>query len=606
MKHVDKLRMMLVAGCMLAATSCSDFSDFNTVPTATEPGAEKTLWQNISENKDLSDFASVLQRLGYDKILDAPQAYTVWAPVNGSFDMEALSLAGDEAVEKEFLKNHIANYAHRETDVNDTVVYMLNEKLLKFSNKNSGYLSFDAQQLLPNASTPSVFNYPCVNGLLYVMSHPTTFRYNGYEYFAETSGTADSLFAYIKKYESIILDEENSVKGDIRDGVQHYDDSVVIVSNSLVEKMLHAELDNEDSLYTVLIPTNEAWVKAYDKISSYYKYIPSIAYQDLQHKDVGSTKGTNKTIMDAKLGSTTVMLPTPPLGADISVTETYWTDSITRRFIVNDLIFSETNQKYNGKLASGQAFEETDTLISTTFDYLTNLPMLDQVTEKVVQLSNGHARIINEYPFLQGETFAPIINSMRVGRVVTASGSGYSNERIDKVNLDPAVCVLKENQTALEYVKAGLPSASMTAPELDFYLPDVLSTTYTVYAVLVPACVEDMELPEEERKPYTLYFDLNYTDANNNQITGRFDGDTLIVGTNNVKTIKPFEVGASKVDTLKLGRITFPICYALTEAMPNVKVMNSVNSFTPANKKTYEQNLRVACIRLVPDGTKED
>ena len=234
MKHVHKLRMMLVAGCMLAATSCSDFSDFNTVPTATEPGAEKTLWQNISENKDLSDFASVLQRLGYDKILDAPQAYTVWAPVNGSFDMEALSLASDEAVEKEFLKNHIANYAHRETDVNDTVVYMLNEKLLKFSNKNSGYLSFDAQQLLPNASTPSVFNYPCVNGLLYVMSHPTTFRYNGYEYFAETSGTADSLFAYVKKYESIILDEENSVKGDIRDGVQHYYDSVVIVSNSLV------------------------------------------------------------------------------------------------------------------------------------------------------------------------------------------------------------------------------------------------------------------------------------------------------------------------------------------------------------------------------------
>lgn len=605
MKHVYKLRMMLVAGSMLAATSCSDFSDFNSVPTTSEPGADKTLWENISENGSLTEFASVLQRLGYDKVLDASQTYTVWAPVNGSFDLDSLNQVSDEAVEKEFLMNHIANYAHRETDVNDTVIYMLNKKLVKFSNKNSGYLSFDAQQLMPNTSTPSVFNYPSVNGLLYVTSYPAIFRYNGYEYLAEMTGFADTLYSYVKKYESITLDEANSVKGDIRDGVQHYDDSVIIVSNTLVEEILRAELDNEDSLYTVLIPTNEAWAKAYDKISSYYNYIPSIAYQDLEHKDVGTIKGTSGTIMKATLGSTTVSLPASPLGAEITEPEKYMTDSLSKLFIVGNMIYSETNKKYNAKLSTGQAFNETDTLYSTTRSYLTNLPKLDEVTEKVVQLSNGHARIINEYPFLQEETYAPIINSMRVGRVVTASGSGYTLERINKVNLDPAMCVLEEDQTALDYVKAGVPSIALAAPELDFYLPNVLSTTYTVYAVVVPACVED-SVAEEDRKPYSLYFDLNYTNANNQQITGRFDGDTLIVGTNNVKKVQPFLIGENKVDTVKLGRITFPICYAGTEAMPNIKVMNSVSTFTPANKKKYEQNLRVACIRLVPDGTKED
>ena len=597
---------MAIACGMLAATSCTDYIDYNTVPEAIDPAADKTLWENISANDNLSDFASVLQRVGYDKMLNTPGAYTVWAPINGSFDMDSLSQVSDAKVEKEFLRNVIASYTHRENDLNDTIVYMLNGKLLKFSNKNTPALSFDGQSILPNSINPAVFNYPSVNGLLYNVAVPAAFRYNGYEYISEAADIANSMATYVKKYETIILDEASSIKGDIIDGVQHYDDSVVIVTNTLIEDNLRSQINNEDSTYTVLIPTDEAWEKAYKRISSYYKYIPKIAYQDLQSPAVGTNKGTTGTIMKADLGKVETTLSSAPAGSEFSTAESYWTDSITKRWITNNLIFSETNRKYNSKLITGMSFAENDTLYSTTRNYLTNPTLLDEATIERIKLSNGHARIINRLPFTPEDTYAPIIRTSNVGRIVTATGSGYTYERIHKVNLDPKVCVLEEGYPYLTYVKADIPSASNFAAELDFYLNNVLSTTYDIYAVIVPARVEDPTTPDSVCKPYTLYFDINYTDASNTQITGRFDGDTIQVGTAKVKKVEPFLVGDLKVDTVKLGRITFPICYAGTEAKPNIKVMHSVNSFLSSYKKKYEQVLRVANIILEPVAMEED
>ena len=597
---------MAIACGMLAALSCTDYIDYNTVPEAIDPAADKTLWENISANDNLSDFASVLQRVGYDKVLNTPGAYTVWAPINGSFDMDSLSQVSDAKVEKEFLRNVIASYTHRENDLNDTIVYMLNGKLLKFSNKNTPALSFDGQSILPNSINPAVFNYPSVNGLLYNVAVPAAFRYNGYEYISEAADIANSMATYVKKYETIILDEASSIKGDIIDGVQHYDDSVVIVTNTLIEDNLRSQINNEDSTYTVLIPTDEAWEKAYKRISSYYKYIPKIAYQDLQSPAVGTNKGTTGTIMKADLGKVETTLSSAPAGSEFSTAESYWTDSITKRWITNNLIFSETNGKYNSKLITGMSFAENDTLYSTTRNYLTNPTLLDEATIERIKLSNGHARIINRLPFTPEDTYAPVIRTSNVGRIVTATGSGYTYERIHKVNLDPKVCVLEEGYPYLTYVKADIPSASNFAAELDFYLNNVLSTTYDIYAVIVPARVEDPTTPDSVCKPYTLYFDINYTDASNTQITGRFDGDTIQVGTAKVKKVNPFLVGDLKVDTVKLGRITFPICYAGTEAKPNIKVMHSVNSFLSSYKKKYEQVLRVANIILEPVAMEED
>ena len=596
-------------------SSCSDFNDYNTVGVDVNPSAEKSLWENISAKAELSDFAQVLQAVGYDAVLNAPTTYTVWAPVNGTFNKDSLmSLAQDAATKKnvleQFVYDHVANYSHLESNPNDTVVYMLSKKLIRFSGKNTGSLTFDGKTVNWG---DNAFNTPSSNGLLYILNGMVPFRPNAYEnFFTDKSqyGIADSYFnAYVKRYERITLDEEKSVKGEIVNGDQVYDDSVTVTTNSFVtnDEHLNAELNNEDSLYTVIIPTDAAWQKAYDKIKSYYKYITPIKYQDLNSTsaDFAGKKGgtcpttsTGKaTILAASAGvdaSDAATLSAAPSDAEIQDTKTYWTDSIAKRWIVLNTAFSETNRKYNSKLVSGETFAEGDTLYSTSGNKLTGLDKFDKVTVLKQQLSNGHARVVSEFPFPASETYAPVIKTREPGRVVSTSGYGYDEMTLERWQMKDGFCNLEDDEVNLKYVRASLPEGSNYAPEMDFYLHDVLSTTYDIYAVVVPAIVDGSPLP------YTLRFDLHYTDANNQPQTGRLDGTTLQTSIAKISKVEPFINNTEKVDTLYLGQFTFPICYYGTDAAPNLKVMSTLNSFSISNKTKYDAQIRIANIILRP------
>ena len=594
----------MVAGCMLAATSCSDFSDYNAIDASAHPSADKTLWENIKANANLSDFAQVLEKVGYDKVLNESHTYTVWAPVNDSFDKDSLLSLSDSKIIKEFVKNMVADYAHQETDINDTTVFMLNEKLLKFHGKNTSNMTFDGQPLIANSEL-SAYNYPSTNGILYTISNPSTFRYNGYEIITDAKDKASKFYDMVMKYQTVTLDEKNSVKGEIVNGLQVYDDSVLIVRNSLIENTLRSKLTNEDSLYTVLIPNDEAWDEAYNRIAKYYNYISEMNYQNLTHKYFeknlvkggGNSAGT--AFMASKAGQDSLKLSSKPSDSEFEDNASYWTDSIAKRNITNNLIYSETNTRYNYKLADGQKFEEGDTLYTTTRQKLTNLPELDKATMETKTLSNGHAHIINDIPFKSWETYAPEIRTRRVGRYLTSNGSKVSNVIYTNVSKD--ICTFdKPDETNLYYVRVNVSEGSAYAPEMDFKLPDVLSTTYDIYAVVVPGWIENQDNPNYERKPYTLRFDINYTNEKNEEVRGRFNGEGLVTEAAKVVKVPAFVCGAEKVDTIKLGRVTFPVCYAGTEAYPNIKVYCTLTSFGSANRKKYDQQIRIANIIMKP------
>ena len=116
-------------------------------------------------------------------------------------------------------------------------------------------------------------------------------------------------------------------------------------------------------------------------------------------------------------------------------------------------------------------------------------------------------------------------------------------------------------------------------------------------------------MPESERKPYSIFVDINYADYVNGElklVTGRFNGETVVpalnekgnANTSGLRNLKAFTgLAKEKVDTVKLGRITFPICYAGTDAKPNIKVMYPFNMMMD---KSCERNLRIANIILKP------
>jgi uncharacterized surface protein with fasciclin (FAS1) repeats len=104
--------------------------------------SDASLWQAITQNGNLSNFAKVVEACGYDKALNSSQVFTVFAPTNDQFSaQEAQELIAayqaekgkviedDNTVIKEFIQNHIAMYNHSIAPTsNDSLVLMNGKK----------------------------------------------------------------------------------------------------------------------------------------------------------------------------------------------------------------------------------------------------------------------------------------------------------------------------------------------------------------------------------------------------------------------------------------------------------------------------------------------
>lgn len=618
MKYIIKKGTLMMGVLALAITSCSDFSDYNSEASFNDLSASNTLWENILGDSQLTDFASVLRRVGYDEVLNSPNSYTVWAPLNGSFNMDSLAEVSDEKVLKEFVKNHVANYAHLETDVNDTTIFMQNGKLLSFANKNTSNLTFDGNKVLKNQNFVSslIHNYPSTNGTLYLLSNPTKFRMNLYDYMYELTGFADSLKKIVERYDVKLLDEANSVKGSIVDGVQQYDEEVYIYGNELFcdykingikfGSRYRCSLNDEDSLYAMIVPTNEAWSDTKDKMKGYFNYIQNVNYQKLSAlTEKGGTFGTrNGAMMSATKEKNTYILT-----ANSADVVGYWKDSLINMFMTRDLVYSLTNKRYNEKMLPNSQEIGNDSIYSSSRHFHTDIDSIRNAAERVEHLSNGYAYVVNEFPFRSWEStsFAPEIKTLDLGRTYPAGCSEKITFR--QKQIDPSICTLDEGETSLTYLRARVRNGAYGVPiEMDFYLDDVLSTTYNVYVVMVPACIEP-ENADAPKKEYSLFADINYSDEKGNMVVGRMDpiNRTIQTTTSKMRQVKAISASAEKVDTVYLGTVTFPICYKGVRTgngevvAPNLKIMHTPLTFdSDPSKNTYEYLLRVANVILRP------
>ena len=103
-KNITKYLIACSLCCGGAAfTACADWDDHYEANSALLDSQHKTLWQNIQENENLKEFASLLKKANYDAVLNTSQTYTVWAPLDGSFDYDRLSQLSDERLLKEYI-----------------------------------------------------------------------------------------------------------------------------------------------------------------------------------------------------------------------------------------------------------------------------------------------------------------------------------------------------------------------------------------------------------------------------------------------------------------------------------------------------------------------
>lgn len=79
--HILGKAWLGLAALALPLASCSDWDDHYN-PSTADGGSKTTLWQAISSESNLSNFAQVLKGCGYDRNLSGSQTYTVFALTN--------------------------------------------------------------------------------------------------------------------------------------------------------------------------------------------------------------------------------------------------------------------------------------------------------------------------------------------------------------------------------------------------------------------------------------------------------------------------------------------------------------------------------------------
>ena len=589
-------RAMMVAG-LFVTSSCTDFDDYNKVETDSNVSATKTLWENILQNPQLSDFASLVKKTGFDENLNQTQYYTVWAPLNGTFDASVFQSMNNNALMRQFVQNHIASYAHSASGKINERVLMLNEKSYFFEGSSS--YTFD-DVVLQEANQPSS------NGLMHTLNGVATFYPNLYEYITDP-GLAegkdlDSLRQFFLKYENTYLDTEASVAGSIVNGMQTYVDSVMVTVNTLWNS-LSAKIHNEDSTYTFLLPTNNAWTKAYNKIKSYYHYLPTTSAQAFVSTNINSVPAT------------------------LTVDNSYWQDSLVCRYLTRNLIYSN-NDAYNQWMERSASPLGSDTLRTTTRTKLSNpTDILAQTSEKL-KMSNGVARIVDSLAFYPWETYAPqriySADNSNLARMLNANAQTVLVNNPDPTKVD--VTELNRNGNGTFSYLWVEPNGGFAKPELDLYLPDVLSTTYDFYCVFVP---QNVDLGDSTvTLPNRVVFTLNYCDENGNlkdyvfkdeseenkqKFEAYYEECKLPILAENPKTTfsKPdnatmtaFSNDVSKVDTLYLGQFTFPVSYygmsGNDKICPNIKITSPFSVFNKALLAGFSRDLRIAAIILKP------
>jgi hypothetical protein len=374
----------------------------------------------IKSDTSLSTFYLMLNKSGYDSVLNSLYTFTVWAPDNEA--LRGIDLNNSQLV-KDIVTNHIARFLHSASGNLGDTIYTLNGKRQVFVHNGTDTLFTNV-----GFSKPGVL---ATNGIVYTLNDYVRFFPNIYEYISRTAGL-DSLWKFVlSQNQKKFLPELSDIIGKDADGNNVYDSAfqegvnVLFYGNDFFQRL--GNFANEDSSFTALLPNNNAWVEAYNRIKSYY-----VSNDPLEAKRIQQ--------------------------------------SYTQYAIVKDMLF-------RGRINSPNTI---DLLRSTTGSKIYKSDSLFKDLSSV-DVSNGLVYTTNHFLIKDTSSWYKEIRVEAENSSERTSGNAslYTRNSYSKTY----------NVSNNSYVLVS--STSSSKAYVQFAIPRTLSAKYNIYAVFVPTCVVD-------------------------------------------------------------------------------------------------------------------
>ncbi len=586
-KYIQWFKGALLCTAVLAgAIACTD-DHFDIDPSVS---GRQTLWESISGNEDLSEFADLLSRVHYSKsegiqteetyasLFNSNQTFTIWAPKNGTFDYakyDALLNTGkpEDAyiVEQELIRNCLTRFSHVMTGNK-------NERLEMFNGKTAMFNAADATMKGQIIVQPNV---GATNGILHIIDGAVEYQPNLYEYIA-TRADLDSLNKFISSFHKVEFNESLSTQGPVVDGVITWVDSVYTTYNNYLSGYMRAYLTREDSSYAMIMPTNTAWDVALAKTKKYYNY------KNKYKQDVTTvTPEGNDTVIAG--------IETEFEDAEL--------DSIVNHYAKNAIV---QNLAFNANLQWGKGFNDfavpglCDSLQSTAgvvFDK--NICSDLFAGAEMVETSNGYAYIVDNFNYRPEDTWAAeMINEaeyMRNVESVDANTIG-SAATFTKRAKDFLPGVVSDTTIRYSYYLVA-PERSSSRPTVTFILRNLLSCKYDIFVLVgyndnyaKPSKFSAMIAYDTETRRVNNYA-LKNPDPNSDLYKTKYYANRVpSVSADGTEVV-------NVVDTILLAEdFEFPVCYV---GLENAYVTLRLKSdFPTSDNKNYTREMRIDKIIL--------
>lgn len=478
----------MLFGFMLAGSSCEDTLGINVTPET--PCADMTLYDVLKKDTELSDFVAVLDSCGAhcaDSLFNKSRVYTLWAPVNGSFNLDSIleQLAADETGVKPnrdivfhtFVKAHIANRliaANGKLD-DDNSVLLLNNKNASFIGDHKKGYKFAGSELMKNEGGKINYNIRVWNGLIHKIKTPSEYKYSIWEYL-KIAENVDSVATFLYSHDITKFNPDASIPGPVIDQQQTYLDSVFTTSNSWLSSWANpphnwggvGNLNSEDSSYVVYVPSNKMWTEMVAKAEKYFAY------------DLG---------YDAT---------TPAMQQQMKARDSLRTHYV-RFHNLKYITFSNNEQKF---------VESSDSLMPA-YRSVARRPIfakkdLDKYVISERELSNGTFKVVDAMPYAPTDLWHDTIFL----ECENSSMWGYASA--DKIPLAISTISVNKNDIIKDSLLAGAEVSgsnyfyyeSKEEPITTYFkLPKVLAAKYNVAFIVVPRHITNPDFPKEQLYP---------------------------------------------------------------------------------------------------------
>ena len=471
-KNINKILTCLMLLVIGGLCSCTDTWDEHYKGDEDPKFFDGTIMEMLQQNPNLSNFAKVVEATGFDIELNSAQSYTLWAPENDALSDEEwtswIEMAKTDTanVVTRFIKNHMTRY-NVSLDDKAHVIKLLNTK--------TAHMTDAATAKFGDADIVSA-NNACQNGVVHVISAAQTYFNNLYEAVEQDfynwkkangitlpDDSIVALYTFLKKYNADSLDQKRSVSiGVDENGEYIWIDSVMMRNNTIL-KSYDALLYTEDSVYSMLLPSVEAYQARYEEAKKCLVFNPMENVADQVDKKTSTTDSLQH----------------------------YYAST----FAMNDLFYNDNYNKHaNDSVVSTQWIGGSRWEQHRFYSPYTEGGIFTK--GRPAQCSNGTVYYCDEYPMSIYDQFLKKVDMQcNSGNVDLTPSTGDTYMYVKQCNYYSTSVTNPATGKNLSYFR--IESQSSANPTITFQVRNLLKADYDMYLVYIPLWVSRFSSYEE-------------------------------------------------------------------------------------------------------------